>query len=758
MIRAGSYLTATDPKERMMLDEQKMRAIQMKNLARAEVEGKAIWADKQRKTYANMLQISEPVPLQKIIADEESSVTNDEFLQRQRALANLLTIADDKNANYILDRLEPTQIAYMNTNFDKLLRQIKKNYKKLDKDIFISIVQKGESVDPVLTQITRQQNGYNTTINMTKPVAPLTKEGRQRQADIETLRQREEDKLRGIYADDLKRQEENALQLQLEHDARQREAALKTRLRKRGTKMSSREIDRYLAALSPVLEKKSHDYFLRSRTRNIIPEPEVIDEPKGNYDEPEVYTEPAGDYSFTDDLYGPVIIPEVQQGVSNALSDALEDLSRSRKADAITRTNIFDSPAINPANIRKNTPVVSPDMKRNTNHTIDTLCKKYEDDFPGYSTWANTLRDYIGHYTLGVKYGEMDINDQGNIEGVLGQKPDDDMTVSDILYTTKDRYVKMNQDEFGTPSSKQLHLIPWNEVRDLSLSSVPTDEKLAARSLVEMRLPPQKSKGYMEELIKLSNEYFTPAITEDLIAKNKKNKIVVLRDALVKHEIIRLRREKGLTQLEQPSLFSMVTGNIPTSAGKFFSRIIETVAPSTPPSVTPPKKGDGLRKRYYGRGSPAPQTEPRVEREYIDKYYVDMKKLKSNILSVKYAKTDAHIPTLKVTPITDPVKDLLTKILNEDQYDDSMYKKLKDTEKRLVKRFLKATKLDEQIDLGKDEDETFQTQFQILLGEFNSGNDSPVVKKSLKKFVLEGMQSNQIPRHHGMMLLYQLSL
>jgi hypothetical protein len=386
---------------------------------------------------------------------------------------------------------------------------------------------------------------------------------------------------------------------------------------------------------------------------------------------------------------------------------------------------------------------------------IDTLCKKHQDDLPGYDTWMNSLKDYIGHYTLNVKFQDMDMTDQANIEGLLGDKPDDDMTVSDILYATQDRYVKLNPDEFERPPSN-LHMIPWNEVRDLSLSSIPFDEKFAARSLVEMRLPPQKSKGYLEELIKLSNEYFSPSITQDLIEKNKKNRIVVLRDALIKHEIIRLRRENGSMSLQKPSFYEIVTGGIHSSAGKFFNRIIETVAPSTPTSVS--KKGEGLRKRYYGRGLPVPKAEPRVEREYIDKYYVDMKKLKSNILSVKYAKTDAHIPTLKVTPITDGVKDLLTKILNEDQYDDSMYKKLKDTEKRLVKRFLKATKLDEQIDLGKDEDETFQTQFQILLGEFNSGNDSPVVKKSLKKFVLEGMQSNQIPRSHGMMLLYQLSL
>ena len=231
---------------------------------------------------------------------------------------------------------------------------------------------------------------------------------------------------------------------------------------------------------------------------------------------------------------------------------------------------------------------------------------------------------------------------------------------------------------------------------------------------------------------------------------------------LTKWEVIRLRKE----ELERESFKKAHLSPLKTpeqeppqqnSASKFFNSILESFNASTTP-VSADKKGVGLRKRYYGRGSPVPKAEPRVEREYIDRYYVDMKKLKNNILSVKYAKTDAHIPTLKVTPITDGVKDLLTKILNEDQYDDSLYKKLKDTEKRLVKRFLKATKLDEQIDLGKDEDETFQTQFQILLGEFNSGNDSPVVKKSLKKFVLEGMQSNQIPRSHGMMLLYQLSL
>jgi hypothetical protein len=45
-----------------------------------------------------------------------------------------------------------------------------------------------------------------------------------------------------------------------------------------------------------------------------------------------------------------------------------------------------------------------------------------------------------------------------------------------------------------------------------------------------------------------------------------------------------------------------------------------------------------------------------------------------------------------------------------------------------------------------------------LLGEYQAGNDSPQIKNGLKRYVLEAMGMNKIPRNQAMMLLYQLSL
>ena len=46
----------------------------------------------------------------------------------------------------------------------------------------------------------------------------------------------------------------------------------------------------------------------------------------------------------------------------------------------------------------------------------------------------------------------------------------------------------------------------------------------------------------------------------------------------------------------------------------------------------------------------------------------------------------------------------------------------------------------------------------MLLGEYQSGNDSPQVKKELKKYIVEALQENKIPKSQAMLLLYELSL
>ena len=81
---------------------------------------------------------------------------------------------------------------------------------------------------------------------------------------------------------------------------------------------------------------------------------------------------------------------------------------------------------------------------------------------------------------------------------------------------------------------------------------------------------------------------------------------------------------------------------------------------------------------------------------------------------------------------------------------------LSDGDKRIIKRFCKATKQD--IDFQDTMDTEFQQRYEVLLGEFENGNNNPELKAELKRFVIEAIQENKIPRHQAYMILYQLSL
>ena len=105
--------------------------------------------------------------------------------------------------------------------------------------------------------------------------------------------------------------------------------------------------------------------------------------------------------------------------------------------------------------------------------------------------------------------------------------------------------------------------------------------------------------------------------------------------------------------------------------------------------------------------------------------------------------------------ITQKTGELIKDILNN-KYDERIFKLLSSEEKRVVRRFVKAVKLD--IDTNDDEEKEFQRQFEIVRGEYMSGNDSPQIKAALKRYVLEALQENKISRNDGYNLLYSLSL
>jgi hypothetical protein len=57
-----------------------------------------------------------------------------------------------------------------------------------------------------------------------------------------------------------------------------------------------------------------------------------------------------------------------------------------------------------------------------------------------------------------------------------------------------------------------------------------------------------------------------------------------------------------------------------------------------------------------------------------------------------------------------------------------------------------------------DETDNFQINFEILLGEVESGNNSPLVMRKLKQFILQAINEGRITKNHGYSLLVEYSL
>jgi hypothetical protein len=58
----------------------------------------------------------------------------------------------------------------------------------------------------------------------------------------------------------------------------------------------------------------------------------------------------------------------------------------------------------------------------------------------------------------------------------------------------------------------------------------------------------------------------------------------------------------------------------------------------------------------------------------------------------------------------------------------------------------------------KEFDEAYQLNYEVLLGQMNSGQNNPVVKKQLKQYILRAITENIIPKAQGYNMLFELSL
>ena len=137
-----------------------------------------------------------------------------------------------------------------------------------------------------------------------------------------------------------------------------------------------------------------------------------------------------------------------------------------------------------------------------------------------------------------------------------------------------------------------------------------------------------------------------------------------------------------------------------------------------------------------------------------DKLYVDMKQLKKNILNIKYIKNQNYSKTFKPIVVTNALRDLAIDTIKHGSVNEALFNKVNKDEKKLFKSFIRCLNISCS---DNTEDANEDTKFQILLGEFKAGNDNPIIRKELRKYVLRAMQENQIAKNVGYQYLVELS-
>ena len=142
--------------------------------------------------------------------------------------------------------------------------------------------------------------------------------------------------------------------------------------------------------------------------------------------------------------------------------------------------------------------------------------------------------------------------------------------------------------------------------------------------------------------------------------------------------------------------------------------------------------GYGLSKkrRILGKGmvegvNDAKKSKETVMKKIINGKYIDLNKLKNNIICIRYCKTRALVPNVKVQHISNDIKEIINDII-DDKFEKRLYEKLDMNDKRLVKRIVDSLKLD--FDLHSKEDDEYQRQFDVVLGEWKSGNNNDMIK------------------------------
>ena len=688
-------------------DERVQRLKKIKLLDREDRENEPKLKEKQLLSFPNAIPISNTPTLAQIITEENQRGSQDEEIIFQRAEAKIASLSDPKIAEYILDRLEPREQFFVVNSFDGLVKTIKEKYnqKSIDKDVFIRLIKaETEKIEKDLknTNTDVTQRGKDRLQRVEDEADELT-------AKLEAERQQQEDDTKAF----------NILVAKNQKDKDDEEAKKK---QAQGSKQSSRQKTvlavKVGAAESKVNKIQTDLQQVQQDTAQAIAlatqaEAEAQADP----------TDQAKAKDAKDARRKANTLDSKEKAKSKELDKANKELTAAKQALQSRRSLTPQAPAPAPQPtppVPQPAPTPTPPAPQPALSPAPQPALSPAPSSTPITPAMNAVLFNIG--LIPLKDADLTIDrtvlnaDVANMFDKSKTFVDEkikqlsDIEVDSVFNTLNTQY----PNAFSTMSpmmktTKQLTLFYEKQAYELfvEFNKNPTEQTA--------KINPILFRSFLNEMdTKPLRKYLAVSSYEDL--------------KLVK-DIYKLNRKDLVESLVKAEF----TGKV---------------------------KGFGLKKqnrrRIVGRGASDEDTEPEVDvtRKEFNGKFIDLRKLKDNILTIKYVKTNAYVPTVKAQHISNDVKEVITDLINS-KFDNRLFEKLAEGDRRLVKRVIKAFSLD--VDLKDNTEEEYKRQFDVILGQFQAGNNSPLIKNKLKQYVIESMESGFLTRRESWNILFELS-
>ena len=169
------------------------------------------------------------------------------------------------------------------------------------------------------------------------------------------------------------------------------------------------------------------------------------------------------------------------------------------------------------------------------------------------------------------------------------------------------------------------------------------------------------------------------------------------------------------------------------------------------------KVNKGLKKvfkrqiNFTGKG----YNKSKTNYAQLNKFMVNLDQLNNDsVLNLKYVSTRQPHARIRKQSVSEAVKDVILSFIKTDELDRKAFDLLNAKEKTFLYEFFSACHID--VDITSADHAEYKKQYDILLGEFENGNNNPAIRNKLKIYVNDFVSQKMISLKEGLIMLESL--